>query len=258
MNTNRQLNELSGVPLWQQIADSIVRDIEDGTLVVDDAVPPYRELESIWHVSANTAMSALAHLRRRGLISGGRGQPSKVIRSPAVIRMASERYRHGDDHSPVADDLDRADHSATPSGQTSTERASARIARRLNIDSGQEVSRVDYFWHDEVGPYERSTQWEPLSITQGTSVETPPEDGEPNVITRMERIDKHVDYVREEWRCRMPTAAESEELKLEEGVPVMTCQRTHYADQLPVETADITIRGDRTVVAVDHLVGGDV
>lgn len=256
MTKTLQLNEASGVPLWQQIADAIVSDIADKTLAIGDTVPTYREIASSWNVSPQTAMNALTHLRRQGLISRARGrQSSKVLRSPAIARMTSGRYRHGEDHSPVAADLDRADHSFTVRGVATVEAASARVARRLNISPGDEVSRIDYFFHDEIGPYERSTQWEPLAITRGTSAETPPENGEPNVITRMAKIGHHVDAVREEWTARMPTAAESDELELEEGRPVMVCERHHYAGETPVETADISIRSDRTIVAVDHQVG---
>lgn len=258
MTRNQQLNEASGVALWRQIADAISRDISNGDLEIGDAVPSYRELCATWHVGAGTAMSALADLRRRGLIEAERGQSSRVVRSPAVARLTADRYRHGDDRSPVAADLDRANHSATPQGHVTTEPASRQIARRLHIEPGDPVSRADYAWTDEVGPYERSTQWEPLTLTRNTSAEVPPAEGEPNVITRMKHIGKHVTYVRENWYSRMPTAAESEQLDLEEGVPVMVCERTHYANTAPVETADITIRGDRTVLVVDHLVGGDV
>lgn len=253
MSKKQQLNELSGVPLWQQVADSIVRDIANGNLAVGDPVPGYRDLETLWDVSAGTAMSALSHLRSRGLISGGRGQTSKVLRSPTVMRLSSERYRHGDPHSPVSTDIGTAN---PPAGRVSTEKAPIEVAKRLDIEAGDPVSRVDYFWRDEVGPYERSTQWEPLSVTRNTPAEKPPKSGEPDVITRMSQIGQVIDYVREVWSSRMPTAEESDELQLEEGVPVMVAERTHYVDHLPVETADISIRSDRGVVVVDHRVGG--
>lgn len=258
MSEDQQLNHQSGVPLWQQIASAVAHDISTGKLVIGDRAPSYRELAGQWRVGAGTTLSALTDLRRRGLIEAERGQPARVVRSPAIVRQSADRYRHGDDASPVALDLDRSNHSGTPQGQATTEPASRRIANRLHINEGDMVSRVHYFWRDEVGAVQRSTQWEPLSITGGTPVEAPPEEGEPPVITRMAQIGWHVTTVRETWCSRMPTAPESEELELEEGVTVMACERTHYAGDTPVETADITIRGDRTVVVVDHLVGGDV
>lgn len=258
MSEKQQLNQQSGVPLWQQIASAVARDISTGVLTVGDHAPSYRELAAQWRVGAGTAMSALADLRRRGLIEAERGQSARIVRSPTIIRQSSDRYRHGDDASPVSGDLDRSNHSGTPQGHATTEEASQRIADRLHIAEGDLVSRVDYQFPDELGPFERSTQWEPLSITGGTSAEHPPEGGEPPVITRMAQIGWHVTSVAEAWCSRMPTAVESDELALGEFITVMACERTHYAGETPVETADITIRGDRTVVLVNHLVGGDV
>lgn len=258
MKPTQQVNTYSGVPLWRQIADAISEQIRAGDLVIGDAMPSYRTIALRWNVGPSTAMSALADLRRRGLISSERGQASKVMRTPHVVRMSSDRYHHGDDRSPVAADLDRDNHSSTISGHATVEAASRHLAKRLGIAEDDEVSRVDYYWEDENGPIQRSTQWEPLALTRGTSAEIPPEDGDPHVIDRMDTIGQHVTSVREQYLSRMPTAAESEELQLEEGVPVLHIQRTHYVDQQAVETADIALRGDRTIVVVDHLVGGDV
>ncbi len=53
----------------------------------------------------------------------------------------------------------------------------------------------------------------------------------------------------------MPRPEERVELEMPEGVPVLAITRTHWADETPIETADIVIRADRTVVRTEHSVG---
>ena len=250
MATKAQVNERSSVPLWRQIANSLDEEIRDGNLKVGDTMPSYRKLSVDWDVGPSTAMNALAELRRRGLITEERGQPSRVSNAPEFRRTSAKYHRKDQTPAAVSDHENRL---VAPQGRVSTEAATRLIAERLGIDEGDQVSRVDYFWEDENGPIQRSTQWEPLAITQGTSAEFPPVDGYPHVIARMDAIGQHVDHVQERSRSRLPTAAEAEELKIEDGA-VTFIKRTHYVGTTSVETADITIRGDRVEIVTDHIV----
>lgn len=250
-----EFNTSSGVPIWRQVADHLVDRIRTGDLAVGDRVPSTRELADRLNVAMSTALKALGELRDQGLIRTDRGQGSFVAKRPMLVRVSSRRYRNSADGvSPTAAEFKRQNEGITLAGRASVERASARVARRLSIAEGDPVSRIDYFWRDERGPIQRSTQWEPLAVTGGTSIEIPPESGHPDVIARFAGIGVRVTRVLEETHSRMPTAAESGELEIGEGIPVFYLERTHLADGLPVETADITIRGDRMTIATEHIV----
>lgn len=247
-----QVNTASGVPIWRQIADAITEQIRVGELAVGDQLPSTREISEQWDVAMGSAISALAELRKQGLIKTKHGRGSYVAARPLLMRFGSRRYGHSDHLSPTSAELDQQNHPFTIDGRCSTTKASATIAHRLHVTPGDPVSQVDYLWSDERGPIQRSTQYEPLTLTEGTDAEVPPESGHPDVITRFSAIGHHVTRVVEETQSRMPTAAESEELALGEGIPVFSIERTHYAGKLPVETANITIRGDRMVVVMEH------
>lgn len=245
-----EINTASGVPIWRQIADAITDDIAAGRLAVGDRVPSTRDLSDQWGVAMTTTVSALAELRRQGLIMTTRGRGSYVATRPTLIRKTSGRYRHGDDIGPTQNDFARQ--AVELHGVGSVTDASPAVAHRLHIRPGDPVSRIDYLWTDERGPIQRSTQYEPLALTDGTSAELPPESGYPDVITRFDQIGHHATRVAENLHSRMPTAAESSELKIGEGIPVFFIERTHYASKTPIETADITLRGDRVVITTEH------
>lgn len=248
----RRLNQRSGSPLWRQIADAIAADIRSGELQVGDAAPSSRELSATWGVAPTTAMAALTELRQRGILSEARGQASRVLRAPAMHRRA-DRYRQADaGQSPAHADFDASGDKVTITGHVRRTTAPRAIASRLNLTEGDPVTRVDYCWSDAHGPVQRSTQWEPLAITRGTSAEQPPENGEPDVITRMAAIGYTVTLVRENIGARMPSADEADELDLGEGLPLVAIERTHYAENTPIETADIAVRSDKAVIVSDH------
>lgn len=248
----RRLNSRSGTPLWRQIADAIAADIRVGELQVGDAAPSSRELSATWGVAPTTAMAALAELRQRGILNEARGQASRVLRAPVMHRRA-DRYRQASGgQSPANADFDASGDKVTISGHVQETAAPRAIAQRLNLTEGEPVTRVDYCWSDAHGSIQRSTQWEPLAITGGTSAEQPPENGEPDVITRMGAIGYTVTLVRENIAARMPSADEADELELGEGLPLVAIERTHYAGDKPVETADIAVRSDKAVIVSDH------
>jgi GntR family transcriptional regulator len=136
------------------------------------------------------------------------------------------------------------------------EEASESVAQRLHIASGDPVTVARYLWLVDDQPVQVGTQYEPLALVEGTPIEEPVDGtrGNPGVIARFDSIGLHVDRVEEQTQARMPTPDESQVLQLGSGVPVLHIVRTHWAGNTAVETADITIRGDRMVITATHQV----
>lgn len=63
----------SRIPPWQQIADSLRRQIEDGTIPPGGRLPSTVELEAEWEVARETIRKAINHLKDEGLIEGVQG-----------------------------------------------------------------------------------------------------------------------------------------------------------------------------------------
>jgi GntR family transcriptional regulator len=116
------------------------------------------------------------------------------------------------------------------------------------------LSLVHYRWLVAGQPTQISTQWEPLRFTAETPAERPSSSarGQPSVVARFDAIGIRTTHVVEDIRARMPHANERAALEMPEGLPVFAIMRTHWAGGTPIETADIVVRADRTVITIEH------
>lgn len=72
------------VPLYQQVAESLRREILSGHLRPGDRLPPVREIARRWHCTVGTVQRAYRELARQGLVVGRRGQGTRVAGEPTV------------------------------------------------------------------------------------------------------------------------------------------------------------------------------
>ncbi|MFC9973481.1 GntR family transcriptional regulator [Spirillospora sp. NPDC127200] len=234
-------------PRYAQVADVLRKRIKDGVYEPGARLPSQAELRQEFDISVPTAKSAIAQLVSEGLVVAQQGRGVFVRESRELLRFTGARYSE-----PGPPNL-REEHASDVELLVDAERrqveASPEVAARLGIDPGDMCSEVVYTWNLDTEPVMVSTQWEPLALTKGTPIELPAsgKKGEPDVITRFRSIGIEVRRVREDIRTRMPTPDEAHALKIPNGVPVFVIHRTHLAD-VPVETADIVLRGDSFVV----------
>ncbi len=130
---------------------------------------------------------------------------------------------------------------------SSTMPAPARIAARLRIEVGEATMRSEYEFTAGGERTMLSTSWEPLAITGGTPVALPnagPGAGE-GVVERMAYIGVIVDRTVEAVSARTASADEALRLNVPKGSIVQVLERTYYAADRPVETADIVVAASR-------------
>lgn len=249
------VNEASGVPLYIQVAAQVRDAIQAGELSAGNRLPSAEDLGKEYGVGRITALKAIGELQSQGFVITKRGQGTFVAADTLRIRMASDRYeRTNSGLSPnVAEGRAMGWHPEIQ-GTPDRTQATAALARRLGVETGDDLSAIHYLFLDDGQPIQMSTQWEPLAITADTKIENPPSSGQPDVISRYDSIGIHVDHVDETVRTRMPTLSESAELLIGAGTPVLVLERTHWAGKLAVETADIVIRGDRMAIVMSHSV----
>jgi len=249
------INEATGVVAFQQVAAALRDDIARGKIRQGEKIPSARELAEQFGVALTTAVRAVDELRREGVIETRRGRGSFVCERRELFRRADQRYQRNPEglapnrsESAEGGWLDHVD------AEVWEEEAVEDIAERLGIAEGDPVSVVRYTWSVDGQPIQVSTQWEPLSLTAGTPIETPVDGtrGNPGVIARFDSIGLHIDHVDETTRTRMPNADESRRLNIGGGIPVFAIERTHWAGTTAVETANIIIRGDRMTLVSRH------
>jgi GntR family transcriptional regulator len=244
----------------REVAEYLRARIASGELRPGARIPPARQLAAERGVALSTAVRAVAELRNEGLIDTVHGRGSFVrVPAPELVRLGGSRYRrHPQGLSPNRDEAEAGGYlDEVDRAEAGTTTATPALAKRLHVKPGAPLSVVRYRWLAAGRPTQISTQWEPLALTAGTPAEQPVSaaPGQPSVIARFDLIGLRVTRVVEDLRARMPRPEERADLEMPEGIPVLAITRTHWADATPVETADIVIRADRTVIRTEHPVG---
>lgn len=242
---------------FRQVADHLRQLIRTGDLPPGARLPAARELADEQSVALTTAVRAVELLRSEGLVDTIHGRGSYVrVPAPEFVRTGYKRYRrHPAGLAPNRDEAEAGGYlDEVDRGDRSTTEATPTLAARLRLDPGAPLSVVHYRWLAGGRPTQISTQWEPLSLTGDTPAAEPSPltRGQPGVIARFDAIGLPTTRVVEDVRVRLPHEDERAELELPEGVPVFAITRTHWAGDRPIETADIVIRGDRTVLRIDQ------
>jgi GntR family transcriptional regulator len=248
MNTKRGTAMAITQPAYARVADVLRDRISRGEYEPGGLLPSQRDLREEFDISTTTAKAAIAQLEKEGLVYSQQGKGVFVQTTRELLRYTADRYGQGRPANLIEEE---AGHYAY---DVRAERRQVQvdpgIAERLAIEPGDRVSEAVYTWNHDGETVMISTQWEPLAITGGTEIETPAagERGQPDVITRFASIGFNVTDVQEDIRTRMPTPDEAHRLKINAGVPVFHIQRTHFAGTIPLETAEIIMRGDRFVL----------
>lgn len=143
-----------------------------------------------------------------------------------------------------------------------TMQAPAEIRERLGLGEPDgdrhDVMRTVYtFSSDDEGPWMLSTSWEPLAITKGTPIAFPeagPHAGA-GVTHRMAAIGISVDAWDEEVWARPASPDEAKRLGIGTGSIVMVVERSYFAGEQVVETADLIVPAETTKLVFNGPVG---
>lgn len=226
---------------YEQIADELREQIIDGELAPGTPLPTLAELMEAHGVSERTAFEAAQVLLTEGLITSKPGRRYQVRERPAIKRMVRTWYIEPAGGSPWRAEMAAAGRDGSWISRSTPVSAPPAIAERLHIEAGARVMRTSYVFTADAEPAYLSTSWEPMALTRGTDILLP-EDGEhagKGVVDRFAAIGITVTRVDEELVPRTLTIAEAEKLGLRAGIAILVIERTYYADETPVETADI-------------------
>ncbi len=236
----------NGRPAYQQVADDLRSRINDGELQEGDQLPTEAQLGEDYGVSRIVVRNALDQLRTEGLVTSQRGKGTFVRQQkPLERRLVGHLYAERATSSPFATAARAAGAEPEWDYQSRRTTATKAIATRLAIEPSDPVMRTTYRFYADREPVMLSTSYEPLAITDGTPIEHPEASPTTGVVARMDLIGQHITHVVEDVRARPPHPSETEALQIPTGVPIFAIERTYYANQLPVETADITISAHR-------------
>jgi GntR family transcriptional regulator len=239
-------------PLYRELAAELRKLITSNELQPGDAMPPEMELADQHKVSRNTVRQALALLASEGLITTGRGRGGRRVRDRRRLTFHGSR----------SESLDRADErlvrsvdgwvaDVTEEGrdpgqsiETAIVKPGEEIMRRLSLEAGAAVAVRRRVRTVDGIPHNLNDSYYPLDLVEGTPIMYP-DDIKPGANALLRDMGhEQVRFVDElEWR--MPTPAETDQLEIPVGVPVLIQIRTGYTSERPVRVVVTTWPGDR-------------
>ncbi|MEE1799417.1 GntR family transcriptional regulator [Streptomyces sp. JV176] len=182
--------------------------------------------------------------------TGSQGSPSDPERAVLDTGHPGDTGRPGH-----PGDGSTADDGRTVRGtpRSTTGEAPEEIARRLGVPAAEPVIRSEYLLTRDGRPAMLCVSWEPLGITGGTPVSLPgagPLAGS-SVVARMSYIGLQITRSTETVTARTATREEADALDLTPGAPVAAIERTYFAGERPLETADLVVPGERFRLAYE-------
>ncbi len=241
--------DFGGRPRYQRIADDLRSAILDGDLAAGDRLPSESELTREYGVSRIVATQAYSVLRNEGLIDSKPGSGSFVRPRPLLRRLTDERYTPRSGAPPFEADVAPTGRLATWESVTTRLAATTGIAKRLHLSGGNDVVMTEYRFFADDQPIQLSTSYEPWALIGGTPVEDPEQGEIQGVAARLASIGYPATEVTEEVTTRAARPFEVAALEIPLGVPVLLIERTHWRGDLPLETCDIIVPGDRYAVS---------
>ena len=148
--------EPAGVTLWRRVADGLESGIGDGTYPIHSRLPGEVEIADRFGVNRHTVRRAIAALAERGMVRAERGSGTYVQarRIPYPIK-ARTRFS------------EIVGKSGREAGgrliASAAEAASQEIARRLKINAGAAVVRIDALRQADGVPICVGTSWLPAN-----------------------------------------------------------------------------------------------
>lgn len=238
-------------PAYLRVAADIRALIASGELQPGDRVPTAAQLADQYGLNVTSIRSALSVLQTEGLIERRQGSGTYVKANERIMRRAHAKDMRAKAQagttSPFARDVAAA--GGTPRWEHHSEHTIAppRIAERLGIQTGDPVMWTKYKYLADDEPIQVADSHEPLAITRGTPIEWPEDGAAVGVVARMDLIGVNPTRFTEDVICRPASPEEIQALELDTrgGLWVLAIERTYYAGETAVETADIVFPGDR-------------
>ncbi|GAA2131955.1 GntR family transcriptional regulator [Kitasatospora kazusensis] len=244
-----------GRPAYLRLADVLRGEILSGAREPESKVPSISELCVEHGLSEQPVRQALRVLTAEGLVEGRPGSGTYVRARPAQVRMARGNYHSAS--SPFAAESTARGVEPSWTGRTQKTYATTSLAARLGVAGGDPLTQSQYVFRTDGKAVQLATSWEPVAVTEGTDVALPefgPLAG-CGVVERLARIGLTVTRVTEDVAARPALEAEADRLGIPLGATVLSIERTHWAGELAVETADIVLAADNFRLAYEIKVG---
>lgn len=229
-------------PKYREIATDLRRRIDSEELTASGKMPSERALRDHYGVSLMTVRQALGVLKDEGVLESRVGSGWYVAQWRPIVRNATKRLSAAQwTEGRSMWDVDIEDRDMTASDvQIELIDAPAEVARAMDLEEGTQVWRRNrrYVVDDEI--VMRATSYIPDDLARGTRI-TQLDTGPGGTYARLREAGHGPVRFSEQNRCRLATPAETEDLRLAAGSPVIEQHRS-------------AIRADGRVVEVNRMI----
>ena len=208
----------SPLPLWRQIAQSLIDDIGPHRLQPGARLPTEAQLATRFAVNRHTVRRAIEHLSRAGLVRVEQGRGSfvadDVIQYPVITRTRFNEWIRRQNREPTGHVLHVREQAATrqvAAGLGVDRGATVVVFERLGMADGVPVSLGSHFFSPDRLAGILAALQASLTITAALEVVGVP------------------DYVRQSTRvgARMPTSVEANLLQISRTRPLLVTENTN-------------------------------
>lgn len=231
-----------GPPKYQRVADDLRARIEAGEFA-DGRLPTERDLRDHYAMSQGTVRAAIDVLRDEGIVESRVGSGVYVRSWRPIVRNARERLRSqqwGQGKSMWDVDVEDRDLDVRDV-QIEQLPAAPDVARALDLPEGDLVWRRNRQYVVDGVPVMRATEYIPDNLARGTRI-TQIDTGPGGVYARLGEGGHPPVRFREEVQCRPSSPAETADLNLAAGRPVVEIVRYAYG------TADRVLTVNRMIL----------
>ncbi|HWU10054.1 MAG TPA: GntR family transcriptional regulator [Streptomyces sp.] len=240
-------------PKYQRIADALRDAVQAGRYGPGDRLPGENDLMAEHDVARMTARQALGVLQNEGIAESRKGagvfvRSFRPLRRQGIERLTRSQWGEGrsiweadtEDRTLVVDKV-----------RVTEEPVPDRIAGVLGIEPGGAVCVRRRRFVLDGKPILLATSYLPASLVAGSAI-TREDTGPGGTYGRLAELGAGPVRFREEIRSRMPSKAETAELELSAGTPVMLICRTAFADGgRPVEVNEMTLDSASYILEYD-------
>lgn len=248
------IDRTSDRPVYQQIADELRDDIDEGRLAEGAKLPSERDLAEQYDTSRVTVRQAIAVLRSEGLVAPEHGKGIYVKRRRRIERTAPSRLsRAARDANRSAFTGDTLNTGYTPHVEVeiAIETAGQPAGDLFHIAPEDDVLSRDRTMYADGEPVQLAISVYDYALVKGTAIEQK-DTGPGGVHARLAELGRGPVRFTETLTASMPNPEVARLLHLGEGSPVIRIERLAYdqADRV-VEITHMTLAADRYVLRYD-------
>jgi len=237
------LNKNSSVPLYNQLIDAIINDIEAGVYKVDSKLISERELCELYDVSRTTVRLALKELEKLGYIYKVHGRGTFVAKKPEEKQNLVENYSFTDSMLK----LDKVPKTIITSFEKIP--VNKHLAKMMKLDKEKDVYRLERVRLADEEPMMYESSFLPESNFPELSRKLL--EAKPLYGVFEENYNERVRFADEEFSASLLSEKESEMLKIDQNEPCQRIQRLSYnANDEIIEYTRSVARSDKFIYKV--------